>query len=378
MTSRHEHGIDRPAYSRWRALARMLMHLGAAAVVAAYVWRVNGGSRSVEMELCPGGYGQKPFGREIFLESFSIGRYPDGSPSSYESEVTVDAVRHRIGVNRPWHEGPCWIIQSSWFEIPRRAGGTVKCSVLTAMHDSSWPFALAGFAFLLAGAWLYAVLSLVAHRSRRTPLTVTPLACATILMGLAAAAMAIVSTWRTGHPPLADVKGFLLVTSSVLPWLALWGRRKEGKGLGFADFALEAIVLAGAVFMKGRSGGLPPALQSGFFLPHVASYVIGYIILARAAISGGAMFVPAGFALVTTGMVLGSMWGEICWGAWWSFDPKETWSLVTWLVFAASFHVARGTRLWRGLLWAGLVLIAVTIAWVNFSRLFAGLHSYAS
>ncbi len=378
-----------------RSWARRLMHLGAAILVAAYIWRISGGAESVEMELLPDAaavqgsamadayygkmpfsMGRKPFGREIWLKSFRIEEYPDGSPSAYLSEIWVDRERTEIGVNRPWRKGCDFILQSSWFEVPDMRGGTFKGSVLTAMRDRTWPLALAGFAFLLLGAWLYAVLPL---RRRCPPQGSAPvLSMATVFaMGLAATVMAVIYTWRTGHVPLADVKGFLLVSAAALPFVALSSRRMEGKGFGVADFMLEAVLLAGAVAMKGRTGGLPPALQSPFFVPHVGAYIFGYVILARSALNGLAALVPLGFAFITTGMALGSMWGEICWGAWWSFDPKETWSLVTWLVFAALFHVPREGRMARAILWAGFALIVLTLLWVNFSRLFAGLHSYA-
>lgn len=363
-----------------RPWARRFMHLGVAVLVAAYIWRVCGGSQSVEMALLPGD-GRKPFGREMWLNSFRIEPYPDGSVRSYVSEVSVDKERSEIRVNRPWRNGSYWILQSSWFEAPDFTGGTVIGSVLTAMCDSTWPFALAGFSLLVLGSWMYAVFGLSRQRPKGLPGVVSPsgrlVMSATVLMGAAALVMAVAYTFRTGHLPLADVKGFLLVSAASLPWLAAWGRRVDGRGLGFADLALEAVLLAGAISMKGRMGGLPPALQSPYFIPHVGSYVLGYIVLARAAMTGSALFVPLGFAFITTGMVLGSMWGEICWGAWWSFDPKETWSLVTWLVFASLFHIPRSGRMARAVLWAGFALIVLTLLWVNFSRLFSGLHSYA-
>ena len=139
------------------------------------------------------------------------------------------------------------------------------------------------------------------------------------------------------------------------------------------------IVIPVAFFMDGRAKHLMPALQSPFFVPHVGAYVIGYVILVRAALGAGRRLVPAGFFLMTLGLVLGAAWGKVCWGHWWQFDPKEMWSLATWLVYAAYFHVRcrlspRGERLF---LVAGAVMIVLTLTWINLSSIFSGMHSYA-
>jgi ABC-type transport system involved in cytochrome c biogenesis permease subunit len=131
--------------------------------------------------------------------------------------------------------------------------------------------------------------------------------------------------------------------------------------------------------MDGSVKRLMPALQSPFFVPHVGAYVLGYILLVRAALGAGVRLAGAGFALMTAGLVLGSAWGKVCWGNWWMFDPKEMWSLATWLVYAAYFHVAPrpGSRTERMFLLAGAAMIVLTLTWVNLSKLFPGMHSYA-
>ena len=90
----------------------------------------------------------------------------------------------------------------------------------------------------------------------------------------------------------------------------------------------------------------------------------------------GVRFVPFGFFLMTFALVLGALWGKICWGDWWQYDPKEMWSLATWLTFAAYFHFRRNAVASRWLLRFGAVMIILTLTWVNFSRIFKGLHSY--
>jgi cytochrome c-type biogenesis protein CcsB len=86
-----------------------------------------------------------------------------------------------------------------------------------------------------------------------------------------------------------------------------------------------------------------------------------------------------GFPLLTLGIITGSIWAEYAWGSYWSWDPKETWSLITWLVYAALLH-QRLTVGWRGkkAAWVsiiGFLLIIFTFLGVNL--LLSGLHSYS-
>ncbi len=85
-----------------------------------------------------------------------------------------------------------------------------------------------------------------------------------------------------------------------------------------------------------------------------------------------------GFPLLTLGIITGSIWAEYAWGSYWSWDPKETWSLITWLVYAALLH-QRLTVGWRGrkAAWVAIVgfgLVLFTFLGVNL--LLSGLHSY--
>ena len=70
------------------------------------------------------------------------------------------------------------------------------------------------------------------------------------------------------------------------------------------------------------------------------------------------------------------------WSDWWGWDPKELWSLASWLVYAVYFHVRARDRDERVLLLdilliLGFAAIVITLTWVNLSRIFAGVHSYA-
>jgi cytochrome c-type biogenesis protein CcsB len=85
-----------------------------------------------------------------------------------------------------------------------------------------------------------------------------------------------------------------------------------------------------------------------------------------------------GFPLLTIGIIAGGVWANEAWGSYWSWDPKETWALITWLVFAAYLH-ARITRGWQGRRPAILAAAGFVVVWVCYlgvNLLGKGLHSY--
>lgn len=85
-----------------------------------------------------------------------------------------------------------------------------------------------------------------------------------------------------------------------------------------------------------------------------------------------------GFPLLTIGIISGAVWANEAWGSYWSWDPKETWALITWLVFAAYLH-ARITKGWQGRRPAVLAASGFLVVWVCYlgvNILGKGLHSY--
>ncbi len=141
---------------------------------------------------------------------------------------------------------------------------------------------------------------------------------------------------------------------------------------------------------------LPPALQSGWFVPHVMVYFLGYAAVGFAtvvaivqllasripfvqrlvSIKAGTVLtgepldldqitydaIRFGFVLLTVGLLVGSVWAKAAWGDFWVWDPKENWSLVTWLVYGAYLHL-RKVKGWRGdkAAWLAIVGFAVVM-----------------
>jgi len=85
-----------------------------------------------------------------------------------------------------------------------------------------------------------------------------------------------------------------------------------------------------------------------------------------------------GFPLLTIGIIAGAVWANEAWGSYWSWDPKETWALITWLVFASYLHT-RITKSWQGekpALIASLGFVVVWICYLGVNFLGKGLHTY--
>ncbi|MBL7186939.1 MAG: cytochrome c biogenesis protein CcsA [Phycisphaerae bacterium] len=224
------------------------------------------------------------------------------------------------------------------------------------------------------------------------------------LFGFAVAVVSYAYRWYdVRHVPLQNLFEVFLFLGMIYP-VSLFCRRVLRVGGYVADMLIGVIVLfpAGFVF-HAEPQYLPPALQSWLFTPHVAVYMLSYIVMAKAAVQAGCQLIGktpkrgsdilppeqgtyrmvlAGFPLLTLGLILGSYWGKLAWGDYWGWDPKELWSLVSWLVFLAYFHFRymfgrKHPNMNSLLAILGMVAIIITLLWVNLSKLFPGLHSYA-
>ncbi|MGA1980749.1 MAG: cytochrome c biogenesis protein CcsA [Sedimentisphaerales bacterium] len=225
------------------------------------------------------------------------------------------------------------------------------------------------------------------------------------IFGFTVAVLAFGYRWcHVRHIPFQNLFEVFLSLGMMSYPVSLFCRYILRAGGFSADMFIGAIVLfpAGFIF-SDEPQQLPPALQSWLFAPHVAVYMLSYIFMAKAAcqavfqISGFTQkdehFLPpeegtyrmicAGFPLLTLGLILGSVWGKLAWGDYWGWDPKELWSLASWLVYVGYFHfryMFGKTRPRINSIWAivGMAVIVITLLWVNLSNLFLGLHTYAT
>ncbi|KJS01805.1 MAG: cytochrome C biogenesis protein ResC [Desulfobulbaceae bacterium BRH_c16a] len=210
-----------------------------------------------------------------------------------------------------------------------------------------------------------------------------------------------------GHAPLTNMYEsvvFFAWTIIALYLLIEWKFKIKIIGAFATPFAFLAMAYASFSGDISKSiSPLVPALQSNWLIAHVVTCFIGYAAFAVAA-ALGIMYViknrsndnllpplPViddlvhktivfGFIWLTAGIITGAIWANSAWGTYWSWDPKETWSLITWFFYAITLH-ARYTRGWAGTRIAflaifGFVSVLFTYYGVNF--LLSGLHSYGS
>jgi cytochrome c-type biogenesis protein CcsB len=86
-----------------------------------------------------------------------------------------------------------------------------------------------------------------------------------------------------------------------------------------------------------------------------------------------------GFPLLTIGIITGSVWASYAWGSYWSWDPKETWSLITWFLYAALLHqrLAIGWRGKKAAMMAIIGFLVVLFTFLGVNLVLSGLHSYS-
>lgn len=206
----------------------------------------------------------------------------------------------------------------------------------------------------------------------------------------------------TGHGPFSNMYEFSVAFCwGIIASTLYFQRRYRMKVVTAIGVVIALALLAYAYTLPSRHVPLQPALQQSLLLSfHVAAAMVAY---GTFAIGFGAAAVyllrrhylgtPAsslepledvahravliGFPFMTLTIVLGALWADIAWGRYWGWDPKETSSLVTWLVYAAYLH-ARVLRGWRGSKSVSLIVLGfLSVLFTYFGNyFFGGLHGY--
>ena len=236
--------------------------------------------------------------------------------------------------------------------------------------------------------------------------------------GLVAHTTAIILRWvesyrlGVGHAPLSNLYESLIFfawTIIILYLIVEW--RTKNRTIGAFVTPLAFLAMAYASFspnISSRIQPLIPALQSNWLISHVITCFFGYAafslsfglsimylikrldtqnrnniflkLIPRMVVLEDLNYqmVVTGFIMLTLGIITGSVWAQSAWGTYWSWDPKETWSLITWFVYATVIH-SRMVKGWRGkriaiLCFIGFSCVLFTYFGVNY---LAGLHSYA-
>ena len=261
-------------------------------------------------------------------------------------------------------------------------------------------------AFLYIVAWVF---------KRELP---AKLATWTALIGVAGNSAGMIMRWvesyilGIGHAPLSNLYESLIFFSWTIVVVYLVIQKKyENRIMGAFTTPIAFLAMAYASMspnINDRIQPLLPALKSNWLIAHVITCFVGYAAFAVAfGISWMYLFkqrdpegknqllalfpAPAlldelnhqlimfGFLFLTIGIITGAVWANSAWGRYWGWDPKETWSLITWFIYATLLH-ARMMRGWRGrriayLSIVGFAAVLFTYFGVN---LLPGLHSYGA
>jgi len=215
-----------------------------------------------------------------------------------------------------------------------------------------------------------------------------------------------------GRAPLTNLYESLVFFALTIAIVYLLMERKFGiKTAGAFVTPFPFIIMAYASLNPNEIQPLVPALQSNWLISHVVTCFVGYAAFAvsfgvsflylfkvnaeKKSVKKGETsmsFLPAsdlldevgyktiaiGFPLLTIGIITGAFWANVAWGTYWSWDPKETWSLIVWLIYAAYLH-ARITKGWRGKKAALLSIVgfsATLFCYLGVNLILSGLHSY--
>jgi cytochrome c-type biogenesis protein CcsB len=281
--------------------------------------------------------------------------------------------------------------------------------------NSSIILSVATFVYALA-AFLY-IFSWVFKKAfaSRAALWVT-------LAGIVANGAGIVFRWvesynlGIGHAPFSNLyESLTFFAWTIAVIFVVVDRKYKVPIVGTFSMPLAFLALAYASLSPNISEQIQPllpALKSNWLIAHVITCFIGYAAFAIAfgvsimyLIKHGrdkeregwiALFpdtealdalsyqlIMFGFLFLTVGIITGAVWANTAWGRYWGWDPKETWSFVTWMVYATLLH-ARNMRGWRGrriayLSIIGFAAVMITYFGVNYlPKIFGvdGLHSY--
>ena len=179
------------------------------------------------------------------------------------------------------------------------------------------------------------------------------------------------------------------------------------RALGAFVTPVIIVIIGYAALQNKQVRELMPALRSGWLALHVSTAIISYgsfgvscavsaMFLLRERMHDSEFWqknvpegkkldlisyraVSLGFLFLTMVLITGAIWAEQAWGSYWSWDPKETWALITWFIYAIYLHL-RISRGWKGksaAIFAVIGFVCVIFTYIGVNTLLPGIHSYA-
>jgi cytochrome c-type biogenesis protein CcsB len=215
-------------------------------------------------------------------------------------------------------------------------------------------------------------------------------------------AVLLLRWYSSGRPPWAMLYETSALLALITMLAAAYLYRKGDEPLVYLPLSgLAIILLAFSALSWEDNPALPASLNSGWLLIHVPVVITAYGLFAVSFVSAAALvalkiknrgdegaitrldsvsFAAAamGFVLLAAGIVMGAIWAKAAWGAYWSWDPKETWSLITAIIYAV-YLLSRsaGIKGEDAAFVSMLGFVAVLFTYLGVSYLIPGLHSYA-
>ena len=229
-----------------------------------------------------------------------------------------------------------------------------------------------------------------------------------IFLTICVAVHALVVGWRSlvaQRFMASNTYEYVLLATIVTGVVALRLQVSRREALfGFLGTTLSGLALGLVVLspISGKVSPLVPVLQSEWLRYHVGAAAIAYgllylsfglalsyfILFARASAEQRAWvygiilrLIRIGFFFLTLGIITGAVWADRAWGRYWGWDPKESWSLVAWCVYAAALHLRLGptwlSRRWVFVLTSIFGFLAILFTFIGVNYILSGLHSYS-
>ncbi len=212
-----------------------------------------------------------------------------------------------------------------------------------------------------------------------------------MVMGIVTFATFIALFWlHIERPPMRTMGETRLWYSLFLSSVGYIAYRRWRYGwlLSFSAVVATVFVIVNLLKPEIHSKSLMPALQSGWFIPHVTSYILSYAMFGAATI--GAIIelskrdssrnilpfidnmIYVGYGFLTLGLLMGALWAKDAWGHYWSWDPKETWAFITSAAYLGYIHLRlrpSASRDRYALILVTVAFILLMITWLGVSYL---------
>ena len=217
------------------------------------------------------------------------------------------------------------------------------------------------------------------------------------ICGIISLSCYIAMRWHiAGRPPFSNMFESLVVLSWAIAIVSVFIDIKyKIKSIAAWTALMSLLAIGYASLLDKEIVPLLPALKSNWLTIHVLTCFIGYAALTVSFVSSIILLckskddknldiisykmIAFGFLFLTLGIISGAVWANSAWGTYWSWDPKETWSLVTWFVYAIYLH-ARFRIGWKGktAAWISVIgFLAMVFTYFGVNYLLKGLHSYS-